>query len=88
MKWICGFANADGGRLYIGVDDTGKVVGLSNVKKLMEEIPNKIQTGLGIVCRVELLNEDERDYIEIQVNPSSYPVSYHGEYHFRSGSTK
>ena len=88
LKWICGFANADGGRLYIGVDDTGQVVGVSNVKKLMEEIPNKIQTGLGIVCRVELLNEDERDYIEIQVNPSSYPVNYHGEYHFRSGSTK
>lgn len=88
LKWICGFANADGGRLYIGVDDTGKVVGVPNVKKLMEDIPNKIQTGLGIVCSVDLLNEAGRDYIEIRVNPSSYPVNYHGEYHYRSGSTK
>lgn len=88
LKWICGFANADGGKLYIGVDDTGKVVGVANAKKLMEEIPNKVQAGLGIVCNVELLNEGGLDYIEIRVNPSSYPVSYHGEYHFRSGSTK
>lgn len=28
------------------------------------------------------------DYIEINVSPSSYPVSHKGEYHFRSGSTK
>jgi len=23
LKWICGFANAQGGRLYIGMDDAG-----------------------------------------------------------------
>lgn len=30
LKWICGFANAQGGRLYIGVDDNGRVCGLPN----------------------------------------------------------
>ena len=25
LKWICGFANAQGGKLYIGKDDSGKV---------------------------------------------------------------
>ena len=33
LKWICGFANAVGGKMYIGVDDNGNVVGLDNVKK-------------------------------------------------------
>ena len=28
------------------------------------------------------------DYIQICIGPSSFPVSYHGEYHYRSGSTK
>ena len=28
LKWICGFANAQGGKLYIGIDDNGKVVGV------------------------------------------------------------
>ena len=23
LKWICGFANASGGQLYIGIDDKG-----------------------------------------------------------------
>ena len=26
LKWICGFANAQGGSLYIGVSDDKKVV--------------------------------------------------------------
>ena len=45
LKWLCGFANAQGGTIYIGVDDAGNVVGVKDVKKLMEDIPNKIQSG-------------------------------------------
>ncbi len=87
LKWICGFANAQGGVLYVGVDDSGKVVGVKNIKKLMEDIPNKIQAGLGLVADVNKKSEDGKDYIEIKVRPSSYPVSYHGEFHYRSGAT-
>ena len=54
----------------------------------MEEIPNKIQTNLGFLADVNLLSKNNLEYIEIIVSPSSYPVSYKGEYHFRSGSTK
>ena len=43
---------------------------------------------MGILADVNLLERDGLDYIEIIVNPSTYPVSYHGEYHYRSGSTK
>jgi len=43
IKWICGFANADGGKIYIGKNDGGDVTGLSNVKKLLEDIPNKVR---------------------------------------------
>ena len=38
LKWICGFSNAQGGRIYIGKDDAGKVVGVENYKSLMDEI--------------------------------------------------
>jgi ATP-dependent DNA helicase RecG len=27
IKWVCGFANADGGKIYIGIDDNMAVVG-------------------------------------------------------------
>ena len=88
LKWVCGFANAQGGTIYIGVDDAGNVVGVKDVKKLMEDIPNKIQSGLGIVADVNKQTKDGKDYLEIKVDPSSFPISYHGEFHYRSGATK
>lgn len=88
LKWVCGFANARGGRIYIGIRDDGKITGISDSKKLLEDIPNKIRDTMGIIADVNLLKKDGLSYIEIIVNPSTYPVSYRGEYHYRSGSTK
>ncbi len=88
LKWICGFANAQGGKLYIGVDDSEKVVGVRNAQKLLEDIPNKIVTTLGVVAEVNLLSKNGLDYLEIAVSPSSVPIAYRGVYHYRSGSTK
>lgn len=88
LRWLCGFANAQGGTIYIGVRNDGQVVGVKNSERLMEDIPNKIQAGLGIVADVNLHTKDGKDYIEIRVEPSAFPISYHGEYHYRSGSTK
>ena len=59
IKWICSFANADGGKLYIGVDDSGKIVGIDNAKKLLEDIPNKVRDVLGVVVDVNLFQEDD-----------------------------
>ncbi|SDY83002.1 AlbA family DNA-binding domain-containing protein [Hymenobacter psychrophilus] len=38
FKWICGFANAQGGRIYLGKNDNGQVVGLTSIRKLLEEV--------------------------------------------------
>lgn len=88
LEWICGFANAQGGRIFLGVNDAHEVVGIQDSKRLMEDIPNKIVTHLGIVADVDLHKADDLDYIEIQVEPNSVPISYRGHYHYRSGSTK
>ena len=88
LKWICGFANAQGGKIYIGTKDDGTVIGVQDSKKLLENIPNRVRDILGIIVDVNLLTENGKDYIEICVNPNSYPVNYKGEYHYRSGSTK
>jgi len=37
-KWTCGFANAQGGKIFIGIDDKGEVTGIENYKKLMDDI--------------------------------------------------
>ena len=44
LKWLCGFANAQGGTMYIGVNDSGNIVGVKNIQRLLEDIPNKIQS--------------------------------------------
>lgn len=88
IRWICGFANAQGGKILVGVNDCRHVVGLSNAKKLMEDIPNKIRDTLGLVADVNLLSDGGKEYIQITVSSSSYPVNYKGEYHYRSGNTK
>ncbi len=88
LKWICGFANANGGVIFIGKDDAGKVVGISDAKKLMEEIPNKVKDTLGILVDVNLHKSKQGGFVEIVVEPYPYPVNYKGQYHIRSGSTK
>lgn len=88
LKWICGFANAQGGKIYIGINDEGNVTGIVDSKKLLEDIPNKITQALGIVADVNLLQKDGKDYLEISVPPYSTGISYKGVYHYRSGSTK
>ncbi len=87
LKWICGFANAGGGRLYVGINDQGEVIGLSNYKTLAEEIPNKIISHLGVSCEINLLEKNQIVYLEIVVPPYEVAISFKGKYYFRSGST-
>jgi len=88
LKWICGFANAKGGKIYIGKDDKGNVVGVNNAKKLLEDIPNKAKDILGVIVDVNLHSAKEGDYLEISIDDYPYPVNYKGQYHYRTGSTK
>jgi len=88
LKWICGFANAQGGKIFIGMDDLGEVTGVDDYKKLMEDIPNKAVNHLGLMIDVNHHKKGDKHYIEIDVPVSSVPIPYHGIYHYRSGSTK
>ena len=88
IKWICGFANAQGGTLIIGKNDRGELVGLNDSQQLAEEIPNKVRDLLGIMVDVNIQDEQGKQYLEITVDPYPYPINYKGQYHYRSGSTK
>ena len=43
LRHVCGFANAGGGLLVIENNDSGKVVGVTDAARLLEELPNKIR---------------------------------------------
>jgi len=87
LKWICGFANADGGSLFIGIDDTGKIVELKNIKKILDDIPNTIINTLNIFAEVKHKQLNQGEYIEIIVEPYPIPISYKGTYYKRIGAT-
>lgn len=55
---------------------------------LLELIPNKVLSLLGIIVDVNLCSRDGKEYINILVESYPYPVSYKGQYHYRTGSTK
>lgn len=88
LKWVCGFANAQGGVIFIGKDDNEKVVDVANYKKLMDDIPNKIKNAIGIMVEVNLYEEAGKHFVEIVTHPYSVPISLRGRYYYRSGSTK
>lgn len=87
FKWICGFANAQGGILFIGIDDKGNTKHLDNAKKLLEDLPNQVRDLLGLMVDVNLHTTNGDDYLEIVVEPYPFPISLRGKYYYRSGST-
>ena len=87
QKWICGFANAQGGVLFVGVKNNGEVCGVQDAKKLMEDIPNKVRDMMGILVDVNLKEKDGKSYLEIVTEAYPYPVSFRGKYYQRSGAT-
>ena len=90
LKWICAFANTKGGTIYIGVHDKGEVLGLRDCHKLSEAIPLKIRQTMGLLVDVHVLTADDdetKKYLKIYVEKYPFPVSYHGKYYKRVGST-
>ncbi len=87
LKWICGYANANGGTLFIGKDDKGTVKGISDSKTLLKNIPDKITDTMGIIADVNLCYEGDIEYIEIVIEKYPSLISYRGKYYYRSGST-
>ena len=70
-KEIIAFANTKGGKIYIGIDDGGNVIGLNNAKGDLESLSGMIREGiksdLTLYTSVNLINIDDKDIIEINV---------------------
>ena len=87
LAYISGFANAQGGTLYIGLADTGEVLGIENAKFLLENLPNKAIQATGVIPDINIHSQNGKEYISIHIKPSDQPISCNGKYYMRSGST-
>ncbi|MBX7117133.1 MAG: hypothetical protein K1X64_22645 [Myxococcaceae bacterium] len=70
------------------MNDKGEPVGTADVDRPLVDLPNKIRGTLGLVVPVRAVTKKGKLVIEIEVDASVTPISYKGEYHLRSGSTK
>ncbi len=87
LSTLSAFANSEGGTMYIGIEDNRAVVGISNSKKLLEDLPNKILSKLGIIAVIHLERLDSKEIIKIGIDKMDVPISCNGRYYVRAGST-
>ena len=80
LECICEFAHGQGGVLDIGRNDRGEVVGVDDILRLLEEIPNRVQSLLGIVVNVDLRSDCGQDYLRIVVPSHPAQVSHRKEF--------
>ncbi|MEG1798726.1 MAG: putative DNA binding domain-containing protein [Synergistaceae bacterium] len=77
---IVAFTNAGGGIIYVGVRDSGEVVGLDNPDFVMQQISNSIRDGikpdLSMFTDIELLQEDEKFFVILTVNQGTRKPYY------------
>jgi ATP-dependent DNA helicase RecG len=87
LKWVCGFANAQGGTIEIGKNNKGIVVGVVDAAKFLDELPKKIRATMGIIVDVNLRKKKTLEYIVVKVKAYPNAISYRSKYYLRSGST-
>lgn len=70
-KEVIALANTDGGTIYIGIYDNGRVAGVSNPDKVMAQISNMIRDGirpdLTAYTSIEVMDEDDVKIIRVSV---------------------
>lgn len=70
-KEVIALANTDGGTIYVGIDNNGDVVGVSNPDEAMAQIGNMIRDGikpdLTAYSSIETVNENGVKMIRVTV---------------------
>jgi Predicted transcriptional regulator containing an HTH domain and an uncharacterized domain shared with the mammalian protein Schlafen len=79
-KEIIAFANANGGTIYVGVQDNGKIVGLDNADFVMQQISNSLRDSIrpdvSMFTNIELLHEDNKNVVKLTVNQGTKKPYY------------
>ena len=78
---IIAFLNKDGGNIFIGIDDNGKVVGLKNnmdmlQRKVKDKIISNIEPSTLGLFDLEVLEKDDKKYLKIII-AKGYDTPYH-----------
>lgn len=79
-KEIVAFANTNGGIIYIGVQDSGEIVGLDNADFVIQQISNSLRDSIrpdvSIFTNIELLQEEGKFLIKLTVSQGTKKPYY------------
>ncbi|MCM1439634.1 MAG: putative DNA binding domain-containing protein [Roseburia sp.] len=79
-KEVIAFANTDGGKIFIGIDDDGTVVGVGNADETMQacvsHIRNTISPDITAFMKVNRVELDGKEVIEITVEKGTASPYY------------
>lgn len=70
-KEVIAFANTNGGKLYVGIDDDGTIIGLDDIDACALQISNMIRDcikpDVTMFLHCEAKKENDKKYLEISV---------------------
>jgi ATP-dependent DNA helicase RecG len=83
---IAAFANSDGGKILIGISDSGKIIG-TQAKEAIEKITSSIQSIIPPPkIKTQKISIDGKDILVVDVDKSSTLCSIGGVVYFRAGT--
>ena len=78
------------GKLYIGVDDNGEVIGIQSGKSTLMDIKQNIRNNVkpSLLTEVKLIvDDDNKEYIEVDAVGNDIPYSFDGRFFIRNGAS-
>ena len=83
---VVAFANAKGGKIFIGVNDSGEIIGLSIKKESLQDWINqiKLNTQPSILVDIEEVEVESKKVVVIDVKEYPLkPIAYKNRYYKR-----
>ncbi|MEA5084777.1 MAG: putative DNA binding domain-containing protein [Lachnospiraceae bacterium] len=79
-KEVVAFANTNGGTIYIGVQDSGEIIGVDNTDFVMQQISNSLRDSIrpdvSMFVNIELLQQDKKFFIKVTVSQGTKKPYY------------
>ena len=79
-KTVIAFANTDGGKIYLGVEDDGTAIGINDLDETMLKCTNAIREGIrpdvGIFCKCRTETYEQKKIVVIEVQKGTASPYY------------
>jgi ATP-dependent DNA helicase RecG len=81
FRTVSAFSNKRGGKILLGIDKDGHIMGIDSSDKYLEELTNRIVDKTSIYPSIDVINLESRRIVILDISTSPYPVSYEGKYY-------